>query len=431
MKHSSFIFPENPSICIIGLGYVGLPLVLEFSKNHKVIGFDLDDNRITSLINGIDSSGEIDLQKIDIDKNISFTSKIEEISSSDIYIIAVPTPISSEKIPDTRLLEKACETVGPNLEEGNGVIFESTVYPGATEEICVPLLEKHSKLVLNKGFYVGYSPERINPGDKDRTLRDIVKITSGSCPNSASFIDSLYGEIVDAGTYSAPSIRVAEAAKVIENIQRDVNIALFNEFAMLFDKLQISSSEVFRAAATKWNFTRYEPGLVGGHCIGVDPYYLTFKALNEGFNPQMILAGRAVNESMSEFIAYRLHQELQTKNNSSESNHRVLILGATFKENCKDIRNSKSFSLYEELTKLGINVDITDDLADSDSVLSRYSINLIDFEKASSYDAVIIAVKHNYIIEMGIEKIRSLGSSAMLIYDLKGAFEEDTVDFRL
>lgn len=431
MSHSSFVFPENACICIIGLGYVGLPLVLEFSKNHKVIGFDLDNGRISSLVNGIDPSGEVDLQDKDLITNISFTSKAEEISSADIYIVSVPTPINSEKLPDTRYLEQACETVGNLLEEGNGVVFESTVYPGATEEICVPLLEKHSGLVLNEGFYVGYSPERINPGDKERTLRDIVKITSGSCPDSATFINSLYSEIVDAGTYSAPSIKVAEAAKVIENIQRDVNIALFNELAMLFDKLQISSSEVFAAAETKWNFARYAPGLVGGHCIGVDPYYLTFKALNEGFNPQMILAGRAVNESMPKFIAYRLHQELQTKNTNTESNYRVLILGATFKENCKDIRNSKSFALHEELTKLGINVDIADDLADSDSVRLHYSVNLTDLEEASSYDAVIVAVKHSYIAEMGIEKIKSLGSSTMLIYDLKGTFDKDAVDFIL
>lgn len=427
---SSIVFPRNACICIVGLGYVGLPLVLEFSKNHKVIGFDSDCHRISSLVNGIDLNGEVDLQKKDVSTNISFTSKAEEISVADVYIVAVPTPITSERLPDMGHLEQACKTVGPLLEEGNGVIFEATVYPGATEEICVPLLEKYSGLALHAEFYVGYSPERINPGDKERTVRDIIKITSGSCPDSAAFIDSLYGEIVDAGTYSAPSIQVAEAAKVIENIQRDVNIALFNELAMLFERLEISSSQVFAAAATKWNFVRYAPGLVGGHCIGVDPYYLTFKALSKGFDPQMILAGRSVNESMPKFVARRLNQELQTKKPANQK-YSVLILGATFKENCKDIRNSKSFALYEELSKLGIDVDITDDLADSESVKFHYSVNLVSFETTSSFDAVIIAVGHRYIAEMGVDKIRSLGDSTMLIYDLKGIFDEYTVDFRL
>lgn len=427
---SSIVFPRNACICIVGLGYVGLPLALEFSKSHKVIGFDSDYHRISLLLNGIDLSGEVDLQEKDVTTNISFTSRAEEILAADVYIIAVPTPITSEQLPDMGHLEQACRTVGPQLKEGNGVIFESTVYPGATEEICVPLLEKHSGLALHTGFYVGYSPERINPGDKERTVRDIIKITSGSCPASAAFIDSLYGEIVDVGTYSAPSIQVAEAAKVIENIQRDVNIALFNELAMLFDKLEISSSDVFAAAATKWNFVRYAPGLVGGHCIGVDPYYLTFKALSRGFDPQMILAGRSVNESMPRFVALRLSQELQARKPASQK-YRILILGATFKENCKDIRNSKSFALYEELSNLGMDVEITDDLADSGAVKLHYSVNLVEFETASSFDAVIIAVGHRYVTEMGVDAIRSVGDSSMLIYDLKGVFDEDLVDFRL
>ena len=430
MKHSTFVFPENPLICVIGLGYVGLPLAMEFSKNHKVIGFDLDDDRVNSLNSANDPSGELDLRQYDIVTNITFTSKIKEISAADIYIIAVPTPITSEKLPDTKLLEQACETVGPFIKKGNGVVFESTVYPGATEDICIPLLEKYSGLELHTGFYVGYSPERINPGDKERTLRDIIKITSGSCHDSAIFINSLYQEIVDAGTYIASSIQVAEAAKVIENIQRDVNIALFNELAMLFDKLEIPSSQVFNAAATKWNFARYTPGLVGGHCIGVDPYYLTYRALNEGFNPQMILAGRSVNESMPDFVASRLYKELQSIKTDNKK-YRVLILGATFKENCKDIRNSKSFTLCEELKNRGISVDISDELADSEAVELHYSIQLTDIEAQSHYDAVIIAVAHDYIKEMGIKNIKSLGASSMLIYDLKGVFSEDDVDFRL
>lgn len=381
------------------------------------------------LEKGIDPSGEVDIKNQDL-TNIVFSSNSEEIISADVYIIAVPTPITSNQLPDTEYLEQACLTVGPYIHQGNGIIFESTVYPGATEEICIPLLEKCSGIKLHTGFYVGYSPERINPGDKEKTLRDIIKITSGSCHDSAIFINSLYQEIVDAGTYIASSIKVAEAAKVIENIQRDVNIALFNELAMLFDKLEISSSQVFDAAATKWNFARYTPGLVGGHCIGVDPYYLTFKALSEGFDPQMILAGRSVNESMPDFIASRLHKELQSIKTDNKK-YRVLILGATFKENCKDIRNSKSFALYEELKNQGISVDISDELADSEAVELHYSVQLADTEEESKYDAVIIAVAHNYIKEMGIENIRLLGASSMLIYDLKSVFSEDVVDFRL
>lgn len=429
MSNSDIVFPDDPCICIVGLGYVGLPLVIEFSKKYRVIGFDSDSKKIKLLEKGIDPSGEVDIKNQDL-TNIVFSSNSEEIISADVYIIAVPTPITSNQLPDTEYLEQACLTVGPYIHQGNGIIFESTVYPGATEEICIPLLEKCSGIKLHTGFYVGYSPERINPGDKEKTLRDIIKITSGSCHDSAIFINSLYQEIVDAGTYIASSIKVAEAAKVIENIQRDVNIALFNELAMLFDKLEISSSQVFDAAATKWNFARYTPGLVGGHCIGVDPYYLTFKALSEGFNPQMILAGRSVNESMPDFIASRLHKELQSIKTDNKK-YRVLILGATFKENCKDIRNSKSFALYEELKNQGISVDISDELADSEAVELHYSVQLADTEEESKYDAVIIAVAHNYIKEMGIENIRLLGASSMLIYDLKSVFSEDVVDFRL
>lgn len=429
MSNSDIVFPDDPCICIVGLGYVGLPLVIEFSKKYRVIGFDSDSKKIKLLEKGIDPSGEVDIKNQDL-TNIVFSSNSEEIISADVYIIAVPTPITSNQLPDTEYLEQACLTVGPYIHKGNGIIFESTVYPGATEEICIPLLEKCSGIKLHTGFYVGYSPERINPGDKEKTLRDIIKITSGSCHDSAIFINSLYQEIVDAGTYIASSIKVAEAAKVIENIQRDVNIALFNELAMLFDKLEISSSQVFDAAATKWNFARYTPGLVGGHCIGVDPYYLTFKALSEGFNPQMILAGRSVNESMPDFIASRLHKELQSIKTDNKK-YRVLILGATFKENCKDIRNSKSFALYEELKNQGISVDISDELADSEAVELHYSVQLADTEEESKYDAVIIAVAHNYIKEMGIENIRLLGASSMLIYDLKSVFSEDVVDFRL
>jgi UDP-N-acetyl-D-galactosamine dehydrogenase len=429
VSNSDIVFPDDPCICIVGLGYVGLPLVIEFSKKYRVIGFDSDSKKIKLLEKGIDPSGEVDIKNQDL-TNIVFSSNSEEIISADVYIIAVPTPITSNQLPDTEYLEQACLTVGPYIHKGNGIIFESTVYPGATEEICIPLLEKCSGIKLHTGFYVGYSPERINPGDKEKTLRDIIKITSGSCHDSAIFINSLYQEIVDAGTYIASSIKVAEAAKVIENIQRDVNIALFNELAMLFDKLEISSSQVFDAAATKWNFARYTPGLVGGHCIGVDPYYLTFKALSEGFNPQMILAGRSVNESMPDFIASRLHKELQSIKTDNKK-YRVLILGATFKENCKDIRNSKSFALYEELKNQGISVDISDELADSEAVELHYSVQLADTEEESKYDAVIIAVAHNYIKEMGIENIRLLGASSMLIYDLKSVFSEDVVDFRL
>lgn len=429
MSNSDIVFPDDPCICIVGLGYVGLPLVIEFSKKYRVIGFDSDSKKIKLLEKGIDPSGEVDIKNQDL-TNIVFSSNSEEIISADVYIIAVPTPITSNQLPDTEYLEQACLTVGPYIHKGNGIIFESTVYPGATEEICIPLLEKCSGIKLHTGFYVGYSPERINPGDKEKTLRDIIKITSGSCHDSAIFINSLYQEIVDAGTYIASSIKVAEAAKVIENIQRDVNIALFNELAMLFDKLEISSSQVFDAAATKWNFARYTPGLVGGHCIGVDPYYLTFKALSEGFDPQMILAGRSVNESMPDFIASRLHKELQSIKTDNKK-YRVLILGATFKENCKDIRNSKSFALYEELKNQGISVDISDELADSEAVELHYSVQLADTEEESKYDAVIIAVAHNYIKEMGIENIRLLGASSMLIYDLKSVFSEDVVDFRL
>ena len=362
-------------IAIIGLGYVGLPLACEFSKKYQVVGFDLNEKRTSELLMGVDRTNEISIATLKSLKNIFFTSKLVHLSDCNIFIVTVPTPVTQENIPDLTALKSASKIVGGNLNKGDLVVFESTVYPGATEEICIPLLEKYSGLVVNKDFDCGYSPERINPGDANNTLTHIVKITSGNSVKAADRVDRLYNDIIEAGTFKAESIKVAEAAKVIENTQRDLNIALVNELALIFDRLAIDTQAVLDAASTKWNFNRFTPGLVGGHCIGVDPYYLTYKAKALGYNSELILAGRRLNDEMHALVAHKFMKSLNLF--SGNGKKRTLILGATFKENCNDIRNSRVFKLIEELEEFGICVDLHDPLAAEEDIKNKHNIQIV------------------------------------------------------
>tara|TARA_B100000029_G_scaffold238244_2_gene235364 strand:- start:1586 stop:2884 length:1299 start_codon:yes stop_codon:yes gene_type:complete len=430
IEENKHLSETKAHICIIGLGYVGLPLAIEFANEYDVIGFDINSSRIDELNDFIDNSGEVSEDALINAKRLTLVDDIAKTTQANTYIVTVPTPVDQDNSPDFRLLISASELVGSVLEKNNVVIYESTVYPGATEEICVPILEKESRLKFNEEFFVGYSPERINPGDNSKNLKDIVKITSGSNPEISKLIDELYQSIISAGTHSVSSIRVAEAAKVIENIQRDVNIAFFNELAMLFDTIDLDSKEVFDAASSKWNFIRFEPGLVGGHCIGVDPYYLMHKAKSVEFNPEMILAGRNTNNYLPRFVADKVFKKLEEKQNVNQP-YKVLIMGATFKEDCKDIRNSKSFDLREHLIKLGIEVDISDDIADSSEVEKFYGFKLKEPHVNEEYDAIILAIKHDYILQMEIGDIRKYGTTECLIYDLKSIFPRDLVDISL
>lgn len=417
----------DSKICIIGLGYVGLPLAVEFGKKYSTIGFDLNPNRINELQNGKDSTLEVESDELEGATLLSFTSSKDKIKESNIYIVAVPTPIDASKRPDLRPLEGASTTVGGVLTKGDIVIFESTVYPGATEEVCVPILENISGLTYNEDFFCGYSPERINPGDKTHRLPGIVKVTSGSTPEIATFVDELYGSIITAGTFAASSIKVAEAAKVIENTQRDVNIALINELALIFDKLDINTREVLAAASTKWNFLPFEPGLVGGHCIGVDPYYLTHKAQEVDYQPDMILAGRRLNDHMGAYVANTVIKKMVQKGiDTSQSN--ILILGLTFKENCPDLRNTKVVDIINEFNEYGIKVDVHDPWVNPEEAKKEYCINLIEKPQAENYDAIVLAVAHNQFAEMSFEQFRSLGKDKVVIYDVKGLLPRDLVD---
>lgn len=417
----------DSKICIIGLGYVGLPLAVEFGKKYSTIGFDLNPNRINELQNGKDSTLEVESDELEGATLLSFTSSKDKIKESNIYIVAVPTPIDASKRPDLRPLEGASTTVGGVLTKGDIVIFESTVYPGATEEVCVPILENISGLTYNEDFFCGYSPERINPGDKTHRLPGIVKVTSGSTPEIATFVDELYGSIITAGTFAASSIKVAEAAKVIENTQRDVNIALINELALIFDKLDINTREVLAAASTKWNFLPFEPGLVGGHCIGVDPYYLTHKAQEVDYQPDMILAGRRLNDHMGAYVANTVIKKMVQKGiDTSQSN--ILILGLTFKENCPDLRNTKVVDIINEFNEYGIRVDVHDPWVNPEEAKKEYCINLIEKPQAENYDAIVLAVAHNQFAEMSFEQFRSLGKDKVVIYDVKGLLPRDLVD---
>ena len=388
------------NISIIGLGYVGLPLAVEFGKKYNTVGFDVNKDRVAELEIGFDNTAEVSKRKLFSSIKLKFSSKIESIANSNVYIIAVPTPIDKYNKPDLSILFAASKMVGSQINKGDIVIYESTVYPGCTEEDCVPILEKESKLKYNKDFFCGYSPERINPGDKKRTVTNILKITSGSNPKIADKIDKLYRSIIKAGTHKAESIKVAEAAKIIENCQRDINIAFVNELSILFNRMDIDTYQVLKAAETKWNFLPFKPGLVGGHCIGVDPFYLTYKAKELGYDSKIILSGRKLNNSMSKEIATRISESLKVNNNV-----KGLILGATFKEDCPDIRNSKVFDVYRELRKNSYDIDMYDPYASKTEVKQYYGVDLINFDniKDNYYDFVIIAVPHEKFINLNID----------------------------
>jgi UDP-N-acetyl-D-galactosamine dehydrogenase len=417
-------------IAIIGLGYVGLPLAVEFGKKYPTTGFDINGPRIAALISGHDSTLEVDEAELKQATQLNYTTDIEQLKSCNIYIVTVPTPIDSHKRPDLTPLEKASETVGKVLSKGDIVIYESTVYPGATEEVCVPILEQYSGLTFNKNFYCGYSPERINPGDKEHRVATIKKVTSGSTPEIADTVDNLYKSIITAGTHKVSTIKVAEAAKVIENTQRDINIALINELALIFKRLDIDTEEVLKAAGSKWNFLPFRPGLVGGHCIGVDPYYLTYKAMEVGYHPKIILAGRRLNDSMSKYVANEI-TNLMTKKRIPVVDSNILIMGFTFKENCPDLRNTRVVDVFEELSGFHCNIDVYDPWIDKEESIREYGITPVEQPEQGKYDAVIIAVEHHQFKAMGIDAIRALGKENHVLYDIKYILPAKQVDGRL
>jgi len=414
-------------IAIIGQGYVGLPLAIEFGKKYPTIGFDINANRIDDLKKGIDHTNEASTEKLRSANQLTFSSDINDIKESNIYIVTVPTPVDEFKTPDLNPLRDSSKMLGEILEKGDTVIYESTVYPGCTEEVCVPLLENASGLIFNTDFFCGYSPERIVPGDKVNTLTTIKKVTSGSTPNIANFVDELYSSIITAGTFKAASIKVAEASKAIENAQRDVNISFVNELALIFDRVGIDTQDVLDAAGTKWNFLKYKPGLVGGHCISVDPYYLAYKAENLGYHPEVILSGRRVNDNMSSFVANKMIKML-IKAGKQIMGSKVLILGVTFKENCPDIRNSKVADVHNELKEFGLEVDAYDYEADPVEVKKDYGIILID-EILEKYDGILLAVSHDKFSLIDIESLKKDSNS--IVYDLKGFLPRNIVDSRL
>ena len=422
--------PDDKTIAIIGLGYVGLPLAVEFGKHRPVIGFDIDAARIAELAQGQDRTREVTAGELNEARHLSFSSDREALRAARIFIVTVPTPIDSSKRPDLTPLLRASETVGAALKPGDTVIYESTVYPGATEEDCVPVLERVSGLRFNRDFFCGYSPERINPGDKAHRLPTITKVTSGSTPEVAEEVDALYAAIVTAGTHRAPSIRVAEAAKVIENTQRDLNIALINELAIIFNRMGIDTQAVLEAAGTKWNFLPFRPGLVGGHCIGVDPYYLTHKAETLGYHPQVILAGRRINDGMGAYVASQMVKAL-LKRRIQVNGARVLVLGLTFKENCPDLRNTRVIDVISELRDYGVNVDIHDPWADPAEARHEYALDLVPDLAAGSYDGIILAVAHAEYRAMGADALRALGREGHVLYDLKHLFDAGQTDLRL
>ena len=421
---------HNLRIAVIGLGYVGLPLAVEFGKQHSVVGFDINAKRISALIAGTDHTLEVSDDELAQATHLSYSSDIQALKDCNFFIVTVPTPIDSSKQPDLTPLIKASETIGSLLKKNDIVVYESTVYPGATEEVCIPVLEKVSGLVFNEDFYAGYSPERINPGDKEHRVTNILKVTAGSTPEVANFVDEVYNLIITAGTHKAPSIKVAEAAKVIENTQRDVNIALINELAVIFNKMNIDTEAVLTAAGTKWNFLPFRPGLVGGHCIGVDPYYLTHKAQAIGYNPEIILAGRRLNDSMGEYVVTQLVKTM-IKRRIQVEGARVLVLGLSFKENCPDVRNTKVIDIVHELEEYNIEVDVYDPWVDSNEAEREYSVTPVSKPVANSYDGIILAVAHNEFVEMGVAEIRALGKADHVLYDLKYVFAKGETDIRL
>lgn len=417
-------------LAIIGLGYVGLPLAVEFSKRRAVVGFDVNQKRIDELKSGLDITLETDPEELQAALSILYSTNLADLRDCNCFIVTVPTPIDEHKRPDLRPLIKASETVGKVIKTGGIVIYESTVYPGCTEEVCVPIVERCSGLKFNRDFFAGYSPERINPGDKAHRVTTIKKVTSGSTPDTANLVDALYNEIVTVGTHKASSIKVAEAAKVIENTQRDLNIALINELAIIFNKLGIDTEAVLQAAGSKWNFLPFRPGLVGGHCIGVDPYYLTHKAQSIGYHPEIILAGRRLNDSMGAYVVAQLVKEM-TKRRQHVDGARILVMGLTFKENCPDLRNSRVVDILAELRDYNCEVDVFDPWGSVEEAQDEYGVTLVKEPRSAAYDGIILAVAHQHFRDMGIDAIRKLGKPSHVIYDLKYLFPADATDIRL
>jgi UDP-N-acetyl-D-glucosamine/UDP-N-acetyl-D-galactosamine dehydrogenase len=417
-------------IGVVGLGYVGLPLAVEFGEKMPTVGFDIKADRIAELQKGVDSTREVESEKLRSASSLTFTSRLDDLRQCNVLIIAVPTPIDAHKRPDLNPLVSASRSVGKILKQGDVVIYESTVYPGATEEVCIPVLEEVSGLTFNRDFFCGYSPERINPGDHRHRLPDIIKVTSGSTPETAEFVDGLYRVIIRAGTFKASSMRVAEAAKVIENTQRDVNIALINELAIIFNKLNIDTMEVLEAAGTKWNFLPFQPGLVGGHCIGVDPYYLTHKAQEVGYHPEVILAGRRINDEMGRYVTQQVVKLMLTRR-IHVAGANILIMGLTFKENCPDLRNTGVTGIIEEFVSYGANIEVYDPWADMEEAAGLYDVNMVEQPKQNHYDAIVVAVAHRQFISMEKGEIRSFCRGKAVIYDVKHVLNDDIADGKL
>ncbi len=422
---------RDARIGVVGLGYVGLPLAVEFGKRRAVVGFDAKPDRVESLRRGQDATGEVDPAELAEAVHLSFSHDPADLEGCQVFIVAVPTPVDDAKRPDLSLLERASETVGRVMQRGAVVIYESTVFPGCTRQVCVPLLERFSGLELDRDFWVGYSPERINPGDRNHRLVNITKVTSGSTPEAAAAIDGLYGQIVTAGTFRAASIEVAEAAKVIENTQRDLNIALMNELAILFHKLGLDSTEILEAASTKWNFLPFRPGLVGGHCIGVDPYYLTHRAQQIGYHPEIILAGRRINDGMGAHVVDRVMRQMMQRNFPVVGS-RVLVMGLAFKENCRDLRNTRVIDIIEELRSLHARVDVWDPWVDPEQAWEEYGLEVLaEPPEQGQYEAVVLAVAHRDFVELGPERIRGFGKRSAVFFDVKSAFGKHESDGRL
>ncbi|MDA0679485.1 MAG: Vi polysaccharide biosynthesis UDP-N-acetylglucosamine C-6 dehydrogenase TviB [Proteobacteria bacterium] len=421
---------HNIRIGVIGLGYVGLPLAVEFGRKYPTVGFDVKKSRIEALLGGTDSTLEVPDDELAEATQLSYSASAEDLSDCNFYIVTVPTPIGDGNRPLLTPLRDASVTIGSVLKKGDTVVYESTVYPGATEEFCIPFLEQGSGLKFNKDFFVGYSPERINPGDREHRLPTILKVTSGSTPDAAEYIDKVYRSIITAGTHRASSIKVAEAAKVIENTQRDVNIALINELAMIFERVGIDTQEVLETAGTKWNFLPFRPGLVGGHCIGIDPYYLTYKAQQLGYHPQMILAGRRINDNMSLYVSSRIIKLMLGKS-MQPNGSRILIMGLTFKENCPDVRNTKVADIVTELSTYGAIVDVHDPWADSEEAMHEYGISLTATPANGAYDAVVLAVGHKQFVDLGEAKIKAYGKPKSVFFDIKYLLPKESVDGRL
>lgn len=424
------VLMDQIKLAVVGLGYVGLPLAVEFGKKRSVLGFDIDKKRISELSSGYDRTLEVEPEELADARQLSFSYDVEALAGCNVFIVTVPTPIDEHNQPDLTPLVKASETIGKVLKQGDIVIYESTVYPGATEEVCVPILGRLSGLTFNSGFYAGYSPERINPGDKTHRVANIKKVTSGSTPEAATLVDDLYNQIIVAGTHKAKSIKVAEAAKVIENTQRDVNIALINELALIFNKMGIDTEAVLEAAGTKWNFLPFRPGLVGGHCIGVDPYYLTHKAQAIGYHPEIILAGRRLNDGMAAYVVSQLVKTM-TKRRIHVDGARVLVLGLTFKENCPDLRNSKVVDIIRELCEYNVKADVFDPWIDVADATHEYGIVPVAQPEVGIYDAVIIAVAHHQFVALGSSGIRAFGKPNHVLYDLKYVLSAEQSDIRL